>query len=368
MSEGRGSGAGGPPGRDPSSRRWRFPAEWELHRATWLAWPHKEASWPGRLEHIPPLFAAMVSALATGERVEILVRDDADAASIGALLDRAGVAAEAVGLHHIPTDDAWIRDHGPIFVVRDAPPALAAVDWGYNAWGGKYPPWDQDAEVARRVASLIGVPRIEGGMVLEGGSIDTDGEGTLLTTESCLLHPNRNPGLSRGEIEERLRAGLGVERILWLGDGIVGDDTDGHVDDLTRFVAPGVVVTAVEDDPADANYAALADNARRLEGMVDARGRRLTVLSLPMPAPVLWEGHRLPASYANFYVANAVVLLPVFGDPNDARAVDVLARAFPGRRVVPIPARDLVWGLGACHCLTQQEPAVGRRIRAASDP
>jgi agmatine deiminase len=288
------------------------------------------------------------------------VRDDEEAASVRELLERASVSTERVGLHRIPTDDAWIRDHGPTFVIGGAPPALAAVSWGYNAWGGKYPPWDQDAQVASRVAFSLGVPRIEGGMILEGGSIETDGEGTLLTTESCLLHPNRNPTLSRAEIEERLRAALGVERILWLGDGIVGDDTDGHVDDLTRFVAPGVVVTVVEEDPADENHSALADNLRRLETMEDARGRRLTVVTLPMPAPVVWEGHRLPASYANFYVANAAVLLPVFGDPQDRKAGEVLARLFPGRSVVPIPARDLVWGLGACHCLTQQEPAVPR--------
>jgi agmatine deiminase len=337
---------------------WRWPAEWERHRATWLAWPHKEASWPRRLEHVPPRFVEMVRALVAGERVEILVSDAGAAASVGELLERAGIEPSAVGLHVVPTDDAWIRDHGPTFVVRDRPPALAAVAWGYNAWGGKYPPWDRDAEVAPRVAALRGVPRFDGGMVLEGGSIDGDGQGTLLTTESCLLNPNRNPGLSRGEIEDRLRSGLGVERILWLGDGIVGDDTDGHVDDLTRFVAPGVVVTVVEQDPADANHAPLADNLRRLETMTDARGRRLTVIPLPMPAPVVWEETRLPASYANFYVANAVVLVPVFDDPNDHRALAILARLFPDRRVTPILARDLVWGLGACHCLTQQEPAV----------
>ena len=337
---------------------WRWPAEWERHRATWLAWPHKEASWPGRLEQIPPLFVAMVRSLVAGERVEILVSDDAAAASVRELLDRGGVARAATGLHVVPTDDAWIRDHGPTFVLRDEPAALAAVGWGYNAWGGKYPPWDRDAEVAGRIASLRGVPRFDGGMVLEGGSIEGDGQGTLLTTESCLLNPNRNPALSRGEIEQRLRSGLGVERILWLGDGIVGDDTDGHVDDLTRFVAPGTVVTVVEEDPADENHRALAENRRRLETMVDARGRRLTVIALPMPSPVVWEGARLPASYANFYIANAVVLVPVFDDPRDEAALEILARLFPGRRVVPIPARDLVWGLGACHCLTQQEPAL----------
>ena len=350
---------------DPGGERsaappaWRWPAEWGPHRATWLAWPHKEASWPGILERIPPLFVEMVRALATGERVEILVRDETDAANVRSLLEAAAVGMSRVGLHAIPTDDAWIRDHGPTFVTREDPPAIAAVDWGYNAWGGKYPPWDLDVQVAGRIAALLGVERHQGGFILEGGSIDGDGDGTILTTESCLLNPNRNPELTRADIEERLRRFLGARRILWLGDGIVGDDTDGHVDDLTRFVAPGVVVTVVEDDPADENHRVLADNLARLQGMEDARGRSLTVVKLPMPAPVVWEDQRLPASYANFYVANAVVLVPVFADPRDAEALDTLARLFPGRRVVPIPARDLVWGLGACHCLTQQEPSIG---------
>jgi agmatine deiminase len=343
----------------PAGGRARWPAEWEPHRATWLAWPHKEASWPGRLAHIPPLFAEMVRALVTGERVEILVRDDAEADAVRSVLDGADVPAARVGLHSIPTDDAWIRDHGLTFVVCGEPPRLAAVDWGYNAWGGKYPPWDRDEQVASRIAALLDVARIDGGMILEGGSIETDGAGTLLTTESCLLNPNRNPHLSRAEIEERLRSSLGVERILWLGEGIAGDDTDGHVDDLTRFVAKRVVATVVEEDPADLNYRALADNRRRLERMEDAAGHALTVVPLPMPSPVVWEGQRLPASYANFYVANAAVLVPVFDDPNDRRALDTLARLFPSRRIVPIPARDLVWGLGACHCLTQQEPSLG---------
>jgi agmatine deiminase len=344
----------------------RWPAEWEPHRATWLAWPHKEASWPGLLHRIPPLFVEMVRALATGERVEILVRDDEDAAEVKRLLEEAGAGMDRVGLHAIPTDDAWIRDHGPTFVARRDPAGLVAVDWDYNAWGGKYPPWDQDVKVARRIAAHLGVERCCGGIILEGGSIDGDGDGTILTTESCLLNPNRNPELSRADIEDRLRRFLGAQRILWLGDGIVGDDTDGHVDDLTRFVAPGVVVTVVEDDPSDANHEALAENLRRLEAMEDARGRRLTVVKLPMPAPVLWEGQRLPASYANFYVANAVVLVPVFDDPRDGMALDTLARLFPNRRVVPIPARDLVWGLGACHCLTQQEPCMSRTGSAAA--
>lgn len=344
----------------PRALGYRWPAEWEPHEATWLAWPHKEDSWPGKLDRIPPIFCEMVRALVRGENVRILARSPADAESITAQLGAASVDTSRVELVELPTDDAWIRDHGPTFVTHPSEPP-AVVDWGYNAWGEKYPPWDLDAQVAASLAARRGLRRFDPGMILEGGSIDGDGEGTLLTTESCLLHPNRNPGLGRDEIEERLGDYLGVEKVLWLGDGIVGDDTDGHVDDLTRFVAPGVVVTVVEEDPADANYEALAENRRRLSSMTDARGRPLQVLELPMPRPVLEGDDRLPASYANFYVANAVVLVPIFGDPADGRALEVLRGCFPDRDVVGIEARDLVWGLGAFHCLTQQEPAAGPR-------
>jgi agmatine deiminase len=345
------------PASTPRQIGYRWPAEWEPHDATWLAWPHKEASWPGKFEPVPAIFVEMVRALVPGERVEILVGDEVREDRVRVLLIDGGVPLERVGFHRIPTDDSWIRDHGPVFVVgRDRPDDLAALDWGYNAWGGKYPPWDLDDEVPRRVADLLRVPCFSPGMILEGGSIDGDGEGTLLTTEACLLNPNRNPGLARGEIESRLREFLAVERILWLGDGIAGDDTDGHVDDLARFVAPGVVVTAVEDDPRDENYAVLQDNLARLRAMRDARGRALEVVPLPMPSPVEHEGQRLPASYANFYVGNAAVLVPVFGCPNDERALATLTRLFPGRRVAGIRAEDLVWGLGAFHCLTQQQP------------
>jgi agmatine deiminase len=345
------------PASTPRQIGYRWPAEWEPHDATWLAWPHKEASWPGKFEPVPAIFVEMVRALVPGERVEILVGDEVREDRVRVLLIDGGVPLERVGFHRIPTDDSWIRDHGPVFVVgRDRPGDLAALDWGYNAWGGKYPPWDLDDEVPRRVADLLRVPCFSPGMILEGGSIDGDGEGTLLTTEACLLNPNRNPGLARGEIESRLREFLAVERILWLGDGIAGDDTDGHVDDLARFVAPGVVVTVVEDDPRDENYAVLQDNLARLRAMRDARGRALEVVPLPMPSPVEHEGQRLPASYANFYVGNAAVLVPVFGCPNDERALVTLTRLFPGRRVAGIRAEDLVWGLGAFHCLTQQQP------------
>lgn len=337
--------------RPPGPQGYRMPAEWAPHAATWLAWPHKEASWPGKLERIPPIFAAMARALAPGEPVRICV---ADAAMEKAARAQIG-PGDGVEFFHIANNDAWIRDHGPIFL-NAADGSQAIVDWGYNAWGGKYPPFDLDDTVPSRIGAALTLPVFHPGMILEGGSIDADGEGTLLTTEACLLNPNRNPQLPRSEIEARLRDYLGAETILWLGEGIVGDDTDGHVDDLTRFVAPGVVVTAVERNPRDANAAPLAANLERLRGLRDARGRRLDIHTLPMPAPVEWEGQRLPASYANFYIGNETVLLPQFACREDEDAARVLEGIFPHRRVVGLDCRDLVWGLGAFHCLTQQQP------------
>jgi agmatine deiminase len=333
-----------------------MPAEWEPHAATWLSWPHKEASWPGKLPRIPPVFVDMVSALARGERVDILVNPAAPAAAVQELLAGAVLPSGRVRLHEVPTDDAWIRDHGPTFVTGSGG-GLAAIDWTFNAWGGKYPPWDQDDRVPRAIARLLGIEAFSPGIVLEGGSIDVDGRGTLLTTEACLLNPSRNPQLARAEIEQCLCDYLGARRILWLGDGFAGDDTDGHIDDLARFVAPGVVVTVREDDPNDVNHALLEDNYRRLQSMCDAGGDPLRIVTLPMPEPITYEGTRLPASYANFYVGNAVVLAPVFGGRRDAPALATLRALFPGREVVGINAVDLVWGLGAFHCLTQQQPA-----------
>lgn len=334
--------------------RFRMPAEWAPHAATWLAWPHKEASWPGRLDRIPPIFAAMARELTTGELVHINVGDAAMEAAALDHLRRAGANLERIRLHPIPTNDAWVRDHGPVFV--DSEDGQQILDWGYNAWGGKYPPFDLDDVVPRRVAELLRLPVHTPGMILEGGSIDVDGEGTLLTTEACLLNPNRNPQLDRAAIETMLRDWLGAETVLWLGEGIAGDDTDGHVDDLTRFVAPGVVVTAVEERRGDDNFEPLRENLARLRQMRDARGRALEIHTLPMPDPVEIEGQRLPASYANFYIANAVVLLPGFHCPQDRQAAAAMAALFPGRRVVQMDCRDLVWGLGAFHCLTMQQP------------
>lgn len=342
----------------PAAQGYRMPAEFEAHVATWLSWPHKEASWPGKLERIPPLFVEMVRALVPGEVVNILVNDAAPAASVRALLQRADIAPDRVRLHEVATDDAWIRDSGPTFITRhdDGRVETAIVNWGYNAWGGKYPPWDRDDVIPERVADILGLPVFTPGMILEGGSIDVNGCGTLLTTESCLLNPNRNPQLERAAIEQRLCDFLGVRHILWLGDGIEGDDTDGHVDDLTRFVNATTVVTVIEDDPQDTNHAALQANYRRLREMRDQDGRPLQVVTLPMPRAIAHEGQRLPASYANFYIGNAAVLLPTFAQPTDAIASATLAALFPHRRIVPIPATDFVWGLGACHCATQQQP------------
>jgi agmatine deiminase len=335
-----------------------MPAEWEPHEATWLSWPRRAGiSFPDRYDAVPALWCAMVEGLSAGERVHVNVSDEAQEAEVRALLAaRSAVRHEHVHVHRIPTDEPWCRDHGPTFVVRDA--ELAVVDWRYNAWGGKYPPYDHDDAVPARVAALLGVRAFHPGIVLEGGSIDVNGRGTILTTESCLLNPNRNPALGRAEIEGYLREYLSAPHVVWLGEGIAGDDTDGHVDDLTRFVGPRTVVTVVEADPADANHRPLQDNLRRLGAARDQDGRPLEIVTLPMPGVVEWEGQRLPASYANFYVGNEVVLVPTFAHANDAAALDVLARCFPGRRILGIDSTALVWGLGAFHCATQQQPAV----------
>ncbi len=342
--------------------RYRMPAEWEPHQATWISWPHKRDSWPGKFAPVEPVMVRAVAALSESELVRINVLDERHEQHVAGLLD-GHADANRLAFHRFPTDDAWCRDHGAIFVTRhggDAPPAdpLVALDFRFNSWGGKYPPFDLDDAIPPQMAAALGVPCRRIDMVLEGGSVEVNGAGALLTTESCLLNPNRNPSLDRADIERTLCDELGVEQVLWLGDGIVGDDTDGHIDDLTRFVSEDTVVTAVEEDPGDANFAALAENVERLRALRLADGRPLTIIELPMPRPVEYEGDRLPASYANFYIGNRVVLMPAFDDPRDAAAERVLAAAFPGRRVVPIDCRDLVLGLGTFHCLTQQVPAV----------
>ena len=336
-----------------------MPAEWEPHRGTWLSWPHKEASWPGKFTPVPAVFARMIGELVSHEEVHINVAGPDMESDARDVLAAAAVPVARVFFHHLPTNDAWCRDHGPIFIQRDRGSSRdqAIVDWGFNAWGGKYPPFDLDDVVPTRIGRELGLPVFAPGIVMEGGSLDVNGRGTLLTTESCLLNPNRNPELTGDEIERYLRDYLGVRRILWLGDGIVGDDTDGHVDDLTRFTDPRTVVTVVEDDPADPNYGPLRDNLARLRSMRDQDGEPFRIETLPMPRPLEHEGQRLPASYANFYIANGVVLLPTYDPERDESARLTLQELFPGRRVVGIDCTDLVWGLGAFHCVSQQWPA-----------
>jgi agmatine deiminase len=335
-----------------------MPAEWEPHRGTWLSWPHKVASWPGKFERVPAIFATLARHLAEHEEVHINVAGPAMEAEAAKALQAAGADPRRIFFHHHPTNDAWCRDHGPIFVHREAGGRReqAILDWGYNAWGGKYPPYDLDDVIPRRIAKELGLPVIEPGIILEGGSIDVNGRGALLTTEACLLNPNRNPQLDRDRIEGYLRAYLGVSHILWLGDGIAGDDTDGHVDDLTRFVSPDTVVTVVEEDPADENYEPLQENLERLHGMTDQDGMPLRVMTLPMPRPLYQDGQRLPASYANFYIANGLVMLPTYDPDRDDEAAATLQTLFPDRQIVGVDCTDLVWGLGAFHCVTQQWP------------
>ena len=342
-----------------SAQGFRMPAEWSPHRGTWLSWPHNAATWPGKFEPVPGLFAEMVRWLAPGEEVHINVRDAAMEQDVQSLLLERGLSLGNVFFHHLPTNDAWCRDHGPVFVQRDVDGRRERLilDWGYNAWGNKYPPFDLDDTIPTRIGQELGIPVLSPGIIMEGGSIEVNGLGTLLTTEACLLNPNRNPALSQAEIERYLRDYLGVSQVLWLGEGIEGDDTDGHVDDLTRFVDSRTVVTVLENDPADPNYRPLRDNLDRLRTMTDQDGRLLDIVTLPMPRPLYHEGQRLPASYANFYIGNRVVLLPTYDPLQDELARELLQRLFPTRQVVPIDCTDLVWGLGAFHCVTQQWPA-----------
>ncbi|HKV76164.1 MAG TPA: agmatine deiminase family protein [Gemmatimonadales bacterium] len=336
-----------------------MPAEWSRHRATWLSWPHRESSWPGKFEPVPGVFVELVRHLVPHEEVHLNVTGPDMEADIRDRLRKAGVATTRVFFHRNPTNDAWCRDHGPCFIQRREGGRVeeAIVDWGYNAWGGKYPPFDDDDVIPTRIGAEYGVPVFHPGIIMEGGSIDVNGAGTLLTTEACLLNPNRNPGLSRGQIEHYLRDYLGVRKILWLGDGIEGDDTDGHVDDLTRFVDPQTVVTVIEPDPRDPNHEPLRENLARLHSMTDQDDQPLRVVTLPMPRPLHQDGQRLPASYANFYIANGVVLLPAYDPATDQVARSTLQELFPGRKVTLIDSLDLVWGLGSFHCVSQQWPA-----------
>ena len=340
----------------------RWPAEWEQHDATWIAWPHNEADWPGKFEPIPWVYAEIVRALHGHERVEILCHDEAVRADAVRCLNAHSVDAARYGLNLCPTDRVWLRDSAPTSV-RNAAGAVELVRWGFNAWA-KYDNYSRDAEIGVAIAHLTQLALCEpqrpdgnGRVILEGGGIETDGAGTMLVTEEWLLSDSqvRNPGLGRADYERVFADALGISKTIWLGEGCVGDDTHGHVDDVARFVAPGTVVLAHEEDPADENHRRSLDNLDRLKHATDASGKPLNVATLPFPRAVMMEGQRLPASYANFYIANGVVIVPTFNDANDRVALNTLATLFPDRAVVGIHSVDLVWGLGTLHCLTQQQ-------------
>ena len=370
----------------PAELGYHMPAEWRRHTATWLAWPKDPETWPDRVPRVQEIFLEMMTALAPNEIVNLLVDDEETESSVRQRCTFPG--AVNIRFHQIPTVDSWVRDYGPNFIIKDGASdklpfladsrqeplasdndklkfvghSLAYNDWIFNAWGNKYAELKKDDAVPALLEEFLQVPRFSPGIVMEGGSIEVNGAGCLLTTEQCLLNPNRNPQLSKVEIEQYLRSYLGARKVLWLGEGIVGDDTDGHIDDIARFIAPNVIVCAVEEDPNDANYELLQDNLQRLQRMTDADDRPFEIVTLPMPGVVGGTStdsrnlDRLPASYANFYIANGVVLAPLFGHPNDTRALKTLEQLFPDRRVVGINCEPLVWGMGTIHCVTQQQP------------
>ena len=340
----------------------RMPAEWEPHEATWIGWPHERTDWPGKFAPIRWVYAEIVRHLAPHEKVRILVQNRDHAEQARRTLEKAGAMAPSVEFFVCRTNRGWLRDSGPIFVL-DRAGRVSITNWKFNAWA-RYSDWRLDDRVPDFISRKLGIRQVKTGVVLEGGAIDVNGRGTALATEECLLSSvqARNPGFSRRDWEAVLNRFLGVRRVVWLGRGIAGDDTHGHVDDVARFTSPDTVIAAVERDRSDPNYEPLRENFGRLQRAAAAGGRPLRVVPLPMPEPVCFKGRRLPASYANFYVANSTVLVPVFNDPNDRRALNVLARCFPDRRVAGIYSRDLVLGLGAIHCLTQQQPA-GRPAR-----
>lgn len=340
----------------PAKEGYYFPAEWEKHAATWLSWPHNKKTWPGKFESIWPAYLEFIRILSLSENVNINVNDIEMARTAHKMISNYGAELKNIYFYINPTNDAWCRDHGPAFLVhKDRSKPKIVIDWEYNAWGGKYPPFDLDNAIPSRIALQLGLKVSKPGIIMEGGSIDVNSNGALLTSEACLLNKNRNPDLTKVEIEEKLRDFYGAETIIWLKNGIIGDDTDGHVDDLTRFVSENTVVTMIEENPNDENYKTLSSNRDLLKSCrVD--GNALEVFELPMPSPIVFNGHRLPASYANFYISNAHVIVPIFKSKFDEQALAVLDYLFPNREVLGIDSRELIWGLGSFHCLSQQMP------------
>jgi agmatine deiminase len=344
--------------KTPKQLGYHFPAEFSEHAATWLSWPHKEASWPGKIESIYPAYARFIKLVAEGEKVNINVGDEAMRKKATQYLQAVGADLKNIHFFSHPTNDAWCRDHGPAFVVNRKEKKKMIVDWGYNAWGGKYPPFDLDDNIPTLIAQHYDLPVVYPGIVMEGGAVDFNGKGTVITTTSCLLNKNRNPHLSQKEIEGYLHNYYGVENILWLGDGITGDDTDGHIDDITRFVNENTVVTVVESDKNDENYEPLRENLKALKKLRLENGKQMNIVELPMPSALVFQDMRLPASYANFYISNKYVIVPTFRDKNDEKAVNILQEVFKDRKVVGLDSLDIIWGLGSFHCLSQQEPSI----------
>ena len=343
----------------PADLGYYFPAEFAQHHATWLSWPHKEASWPGKIQSIYPKYSLFIKELTKSELVCINVNDDAMKQFAISCLDKAGVDLKQVNFYINPTNDAWCRDHGPAFLINPAAKEKKViVDWNYNAWGNKYPPFDLDDVIPTRIASQLGLPVFHPGIVMEGGSVEFNGEGTVLTSTCCLLNENRNPHLKMQDVEKYLYDFYGVKKVLWVNEGISGDDTDGHIDDTIRFVNSDTVLTVVEKNKRDENYEPLQKNLKELSKMRLLNGKQLNIVELPMPERVIYEDQRLPASYANFYISNGSVIVPVFQSSGDDKALQIIQGCFPGREVTGIDSTDIIWGLGSFHCLSQQEPAV----------
>ncbi len=343
----------------PAALGYRFPAEFAKHEATWLSWPHKEASWPGKIESIYPSYSLFVKYLAQSEKVRINVANSAMEVFAKTHLEHAGVNLSQVEFFMHPTNDAWCRDHGPAFLINPAAEQKKViVDWNYNAWGNKYPPFDLDDVIPTLIGKHFNIPVYNPSIIMEGGSVDFNGAGSLITSTCCLLNENRNQHLNQSQIEKYLFDFYGVKQVLWVNDGIVGDDTDGHIDDTVRFVNEDTVITVIEENKQDQNYQLLKDNLQQLKQMRLLSGKQLNIIELPMPDPVIYEDQRLPASYANFYISNAHVIVPTFRSLKDDIALQIIAESFRDREVVGIDSTDIIWGLGSFHCLSQQEPAV----------
>ncbi|TKT93089.1 agmatine deiminase family protein [Dyadobacter frigoris] len=343
----------------PKAAGFTFPAEWQPHRATWLTFPHNDASWQGdRLSKMYPQYLAFIKAISQAENVGIIANDENLKQFIIGELEKIQVDLSKIEFIVKPTNDAWCRDHGPAFLINPETKEKMIVDWGHNAWGGKYPPYDDDNRTPQAIAKYLDLPFVTPGIIMEGGSVEFNGAGSLLTSKSCLLNQNRNSHLNQAQIEEFLSGYYGIDQVLWVEAGIAGDDTDGHIDDTTRFINENTVIAAVENDPNDENYKILQTNLKMMKEMRLLNGKQLNIIEIPMPKAVIIDDFRTPGSYVNFLMCNAGVIVPVFNNPNDQIAIDILEKAMPDRKIIPLEATEIIWGQGSFHCLSQQEPTV----------